>query len=582
VSKPSLALWTVVAAAVLSGCVTLPESGPVLDAGGAGTSADEVVARYVPPPPRLGATPTEIVDGFLDAMTATPLQTAGARQYLTSAAGAQWEPERQTIVYGEATDPRGQTRVSLRLDDAFLLDARGAFVRRLRSTERALGFRMDLEDGQWRIAEAPDALIVPQSWTDDHFRSVDVYYVDPTARILVPEPVSVPRGDQFATALMDSLLTGPGPTLAQVSRNFLPSRLTLGLSVPVDDEGIADVAFQGDASDLSPEEAELAAVQIAWTLRQDPTITAIQLTADGEPLPGLSRELDLDEGAEYDPTDFSSSTNMFALRDGRLVSGSVEAMAPLDGPAGQRDYGFTAVSLSLDATQVAGITGGGTGVVAGPTDDPEGSLEQVVSGATDLLPPAWDFADRIWLVDRTRQGARVSMVVDGRTRSVEVPGISGERVRHLLVSRDGSRLLAVVRKPRADVLMASRIQYDDRGELLAVTTAHRLRWPTGGVISSTEQGLRILDVAWQSPTSVAVLYPVRDLRQVRTLAVDGSPSALSVASPTLAGDFKWLIGSPDAATDLFAATPQGYTDLSEADRTSEDADVDLATLTYTG
>jgi hypothetical protein len=326
--------WTVVAAAVLSGCVSLPESGPVYDAGGTGTSADEVGARYVPPPPRPGAPPAEIVNGFLDAMTATPLQTTGARQYLTRDAGAQWEPERQTIVYGEATDPRGQTQVSLRLDDAFRLDARGAFVGPLRRTERAVTFRMDLEEGEWRIAEAPDALVVPQSWTDDHFRSVDVFYVDPTARILVPEPVLVPRGDQFATALMDSLLTGPGPTLAQVSRNFLPSRLTLGLSVPVDEEGIADVAFQGDASGMSDQETELAAVQIAWTLRQDPAITAIRLTADGEALPGLSREVRVDEGAEYDPADFSASTNLFALRDGRLVSGSVEALAPVAGEAG--------------------------------------------------------------------------------------------------------------------------------------------------------------------------------------------------------------------------------------------------------
>jgi hypothetical protein len=203
-------------------------------------------------------------------------------------------------------------------------------------------------------------------------------------------------------------------------------------------------------------------------------------------------------------------------------------------------------------------------------------LAEVVSGATDLLPPAWDFADRMWLIDRARAGALVSLVVDGRPQLVEVPGISGEQVRHFLVSRDGSRLLAVVRRARGDVVVASRIQYDERGSLLAATAGRRLPWPTQG-------RPRILDLAWQTPTSVAVLYPVvRGLRQVRTLSVDGSPSALSIASPTLARDFQWLIGSPDATVDLFAAAPQGYTDLTESQRSARSADVDLSTLTYAG
>ena len=154
----------------------------------------------------------------------------------------------------------------------------------------------------------PNALIVPRTWTDDHFEQVNVYYLDPTGSILVPEPVLVPRGEQFATALTQSLLSGPGPDLDQVSKNSFPSQLTVVLSVTVDEQGLADVALQGDASGMSPQESELAAVQLAWTLRQDPSIRSIRLTADGESLPGLSREIRVDKGAEYDPADFSSST----------------------------------------------------------------------------------------------------------------------------------------------------------------------------------------------------------------------------------------------------------------------------------
>ncbi len=581
---PALSTAIALVIVALSGCVSLPESGPVVPADNEGSFADELGSRYLPNPPQPGESATDIVRHFLEAMTATPIQTNSAAEFLTEDAQASWEPEGETIVYGDATQPKGQTRVSVALTDAHVLDSRGVFAGRLPPADRTFSFRMTIEEGQWRIDDPPDALIVPRYWTDDQFRPVDVYFFDPTARILVPEPVSVPRGEQFATALTRSLLAGPGPALAQVSRNFLPPQLTLGLSVPVDADGIADVALQGDGSSMSAEEAELAAVQLAWTLRQDPAIRSIRLTADGQALPGQSSLIRVEEGAQYGPADFSSSTSLFALREGRLGGGQADAMTPVDGLAGQQDYGFTDFAVSLDSTQVAGITDGGTSVLLGPTFARDGLLDQVVSGATSLLPPVWDFADRLWLVDRTSQGAQVTLIDRQGPRLVEVPGVTGERVRHVLVSRDGSRLVSVVRRPGRvrgeerpprDQVVTSRIQYDDRGDLLAVTDARRLPWPTG-------ERPRIRDIAWRTATSVAVLYPIRELVQVRTLTVDGAPVDASVASPTLGGDYRYLIGSPEIGGALFAASTQAYTDLTEADRSPEPADVDLSTLTYTG
>jgi len=574
-----LAGWTVLAATFLTGCLSLPESGPVHDAAIDGSAADENACCYRPNGPRAGESPTDIVQHFLEAMTATPVQNHVARQFLTASAGESWDPDQSTYVYDEASRPRAQSsvpgRVQVVLADAYTYDSRGVFAGALPGDERTLQFRMEFEDGEWRIDSVPNALIVPRTWTDDHFEQVNVYYVDPTGSILVPEPVLVPRGEQFATALTQSLLSGPGPDQDLVSKNFFPPQLAVELSVAVDDEGQADVALQGDASGMSPQESDLAAVQLAWTLRQDPTIRSIRLTADGESLPGLSREIRVDKGAEYDPADFSSSTSMFALRDGRVVGGAADAMVPVDGLVGQRDYGMTAIGLSLDSTQVAGVSGKGTSILVGPTYDVDGSVVETVGGATDLLPPAWDFADRMWLVDRTARGARVSVVGEEGAREVDVPGVTGERVRRFLVSRDGSRFVAVLRRPRGDVLVVSRVQHDDAGAVLALTPAERLPWPT-------QERPRVLDIAWQTTTSVAVLYPIRDLVQIRSIAVDGSPGTLSVASPTLAGDYRWLAGNPEPGVDLFAVTPQSFTDLSETARNTVSSDVDLSTFTYTG
>ena len=59
----------------------------------------------------------------------------------------------------------------------------------------------------------------------------------------MPEPVFVPRGEQLATALTRACSgagAGPGGRLAQLH----PRKAQLGLSVPVAEEGVADVALR--------------------------------------------------------------------------------------------------------------------------------------------------------------------------------------------------------------------------------------------------------------------------------------------------------------------------------------------------
>ena len=200
----------------------------------------------------------------------------------------------------------------------------------------------------------------------------------------------------------------------------------------------------------------------------------------------------------------------------------------------------------------------------------------MVSDAERLLRPSWDFADRLWLVDRTSRGARVSVVVGDRVRQLTVPGITNRRGQAL------PRLAGRVTLPGGRARRASRTgwwragsAYDGRGAILSATPARQIPWPI-------EEQPRIADSAWETPTSIAVLYPLRGFYQVRTLAVDGVPSALTSPSSTITGDFRWLIGSPEAGTPLLVATPDSFTDLSRTVRTTRASDVTLSTLTYTG
>ena len=573
-----VAVTTALVLLTATGCVRMPESGPVVGTESGGR-ADEPPGVFIDPkPPAPGANPPDIVTGFLDAMTATPIQTNAAKQFLTSDAQAAWTPEAETITYSEASPPRGGLRVSVRLGGARHLDGRGSYLGGLPSGERSLTFPMASEDGEWRIARAPNALIVPDSWFEQRFRQVSLYFFDPSAQILVPEPVFVPRGEQLATALTSALLRGPGPALEGISRSFIPDGLSFGLSVPVSEEGVAELSLRGYSGRLTPDASEQMLAQLAWTLRQEPTIEALRVSVGGRPitLSGGESLFDVNvQGAQYDPTVLEASTLLYGLRDGRLVSGPPDSLAPVAGPMGVSRLGVRSVAVDITADQVVGVSGGGTGLLLTSVRNESDRVESVVSGARRLLRPAWDFSDRVWLVDNGRGGARVSYLSGDRPVGVRVPGVTGRRVTHFTVSRDGSRLVAVVRDARGDRVMISRIVHDAQGQVVRVRRADHIAW-------EGDSRLDVRDIGWSSATSVAVLHQLaRELFQVRTISVDGSPPGPDSLLTTLPGKVTGLVSSPEQSESLFAITRSGLLDLTQ-DAPVTALDPRLRSLDYVG
>ena len=178
-----------------------------------------------------------------------------------------------------------------------------------------------------------------QSWFAQRFQRASLYLFDPSATILVPEPVFVPRGQQFVSSLVNGLLQTPPPELAGTEENYFPRDLR-ALSVPVSATGLARIDLKSDtvaASVPSPEQVELLVSQLAWTLRQVPTILRFRVTIDGQPvqLPD-EPEFSVEHGHEYAPFVAGSSTQLFGLDNGVMVGGSPVNLAPVTGPFGQR------------------------------------------------------------------------------------------------------------------------------------------------------------------------------------------------------------------------------------------------------
>lgn len=577
------AALAVLAALLLAGCgVSLPSGGPVVETTPLGSNAREDTVIINPRGPGKGDTPEEIVRGFVEAMMATPpIKTSVAREFLTSDAREDWQPT-GVVAYSTTTlSPlRGSGVVDMTLVDAATTDARGAWVGPLTGAAATFAIPLELEDDQWRISDPPDVLMVDRSWFERRLRQASLYFFDATGSLVVPEPVFAPRGVQFATTLVNALLQGPPPELATAELSFLPTGLRPVVSVPVSDDGVAQVDLISDAGDvpLGPPEAERLVAQLAWTLRQDTGISRFRVTIGGREvkLPNGESEFSVGHGSAFAPYVADASPVLYGVRDGLLVAGSPQSLEPVSGPLGQEGvFPLRSAALDMRADQAAGVSTGGTTLVQAPVDD-DGTPRVLKADGVDLLDPAWDFRDRLWVVDRRPDGAVVQYFHGDSARTLEVPGISGEDVKAFAVSRDGTRIAAVVRSgPTEDEVVVSR--------LLTAGDVQVVRALDARVVTPPEFDGKVRDVAWRSPTGLVYLQPEsRRLYQVRTASVDGASLGIDTPPVSLTGEVTDLVGSPTPSQPAYALAEGALKDLAGPRDQDIPLDPGVTHLSYVG
>ncbi len=573
---------TLVALLCCTACVTLPEDGAV-QVGSAPTATEEGVGfPYDPRPPAEGESPTDVVRHFFDAMTASPISTAVARQFLTESAREAWKPDAAMITYDDVSTPIGANDVEVELSGANLIDDRGAWAGALAGEDARLTFALTTENGEWRIADLPDAMIVPETWFEDRYSQKALHFFDPTGEVLVGEPVFVPRGGQEATALLRGLLRGPARNAVGVEQSFIPEGLSLDVLVPAPVDGVAEVALRGDVPAPDAETLQLMTVQLAWTLRQVPGITRFRLTLNGVLLNpgniGTGGNINVAIGEPYDPAVSFGWQDGFALRDNRLVMVTSGGESVVGGPFGDEALDARSLGVNLPGTLAALVAEGGTGLYVADVegDDPRA---RVLQGA-DLLKPAWDHTGALWVVDRTSSGARVLMVEGGRDgvnlRSIRVPGVTGETVRSFLVSRDGSRLVAIVRGRDGDRVLVSRLR---RTHSTVSGTPATVVWEEPG------ERLVLRDLGWRTPTEVLVVRALdSELSQVVRRSVDGSSSLARGTSATeLVRDrIRRVVSSPVSGRPAWAVGRRGVLHLVASDFDSYVPRPGLTALTYVG
>ncbi len=122
------------AAALLTGCSSLPTSGPVRAGRDLQADRDDVGVRVIGQPPVPGSRPQDIVRGFLQAGADFVNDHAVARLYLAPAARERWKPSTGTAVYDRSeapfsVEPTGDGKVELTATEVASIDGQGHYRR---------------------------------------------------------------------------------------------------------------------------------------------------------------------------------------------------------------------------------------------------------------------------------------------------------------------------------------------------------------------------------------------------------------------------------------------------------------------
>ena len=250
-------------------------------AGRAGAERRVGEGVNIPTGPAPGASPTAIVLGLPRRDGGLPGVHRGGREYLTDeaapAVAARAAARSSTTGERRPTSPSGA--VAVEVDGIVRLSARGTY-RAVRTDRRqpARSRALLADQGRRRVADRrtrPDTLLRPLVLLRPLLLPVRPVLPRPhRAARSIADPVFLPTGDQLPTQLVRGLLAGPTPWLGSQAATALPTAAQIEVSVPLRDDGVAEVQLSQPVADLSTEQQQVLSAQLVWTLRQVPGVEA--------------------------------------------------------------------------------------------------------------------------------------------------------------------------------------------------------------------------------------------------------------------------------------------------------------------
>ncbi|AKU16234.1 hypothetical protein VV02_10780 [Luteipulveratus mongoliensis] len=545
-----VAVLTVCCLLALSACGGIPKQSAVQPRLAVGTDSGKEVNRVSidPLPPQSGATREQVAAGFIKAHIGTDDAFATAKDFMAPAAQQRWGPDQSIVVLRDhnLTITRKGNVVTVSAVAIAQVSSDGHLSELPEPKSMSVALPMAKVGEDWRVAQVPPTLglwLAKDDFTRLYTPRQIFYGAIGQKKVLVPdtrwlsEPASV-------TAMAKAVLTPPPAWLSPAVRHQMPAGIDLPVqSVPVSDDGTAQVELPPEIRDASPADRVLLWACMLQTLSLGPKVQKVEVTVGGAPLQVPQFPPQPASAGDLGYQAIVSNDGPAILRDGEQLQWETDTLGSENDhntklrpeeetlpslPAITRNW--TLLAADSQARELAAVSGdlrtisrwvGGhrydrpafaTGLVR-PSYDGDGSLwlagralatagPTPTTGKPDAAGPA-----TVWVIDTG------DPVEQAQPKAIDAPWLAGRDVLALEVSAEGQRVALVVRERNGGrtSLLISAIQRDPQGEVESLT-------PPRVVNDSVTH---LTDVSWVNSTTLAVVGKLRsDPSQERPILVN--------------------------------------------------------------
>lgn len=509
-----LALLLALCAVVMTGCTGFPTSGRPeygLETDGTGSGSQNVA--FLPNRPQAGASPQQIVEGFIDAGSGPGVDGNWdvAREFLAPSLRKAWKPEAGVTVDERAERDyveTGEGTVDFAFDVGGTVDDKGSYQR----AEFAAGnqsFRLAKQaDGEWRITDAPDGIWLDEQQFPQVFHRYPLMYFDPTWEYLVPDVRWFPSAKARAN-IVTALVNKPvSEWLAESVATAFTEDVTAVTAVPLD-EGVVEVPLLGGVLSASADVRNRMLTQLQESLRAA-SVSEVVMTVDSTPIDAQPVAV---RSTRVRAAPLVLTEDGFGFLTGDEIeqipglSAAVENAAPVSVQVGP-EHELAAARLATG--EVVRLNSGGVDA-------------EVLDTRSGLIDPSIDRFGIVWSVPREEPTAVRAFLPSGDQIEIADAWSEATSISGMTLSRDGTRVAAAITAGGRTVVSVAGVIRDKENVPVRLGTPMEL-----AVVGGSGLG-----VTWIDDMTVGVL----GRGEAQSIVVEqlvGGPTATSVAASDMA------------------------------------------------
>ena len=532
-----------VVTAFVMACTSIPSSGPV-NSTARTTGVDTSDVDFLPPGPSTGATPKEIIAGFIAAGTAAQENYRVARSYLADEVSEDWNPNASVLIR------RGEPLVSVVSNNVARyvvpviasVDELGRFSTSASVSSQTLDFRLVLEDNEWRISGLSDGIVLTEAAFAEAFSSYRLYYFSAGYRELVPDVRWFASRGEVSSKVVRALLEAPSFWLDQgATVSAFPEGTQLALTpIPVVD-GVASVDLTTTVLTADEITRSRMLTQLTSSLAQVQGISSARISVNQNDLVISTLE---EEGPSLASGRDPRSVVLRDRRFGYVQGGSVQEIEGLSSAMASLIPQKIFYSAEYDralATRTDGLWSLEPGTEPVIIDPRAGLIRGIIDNCGFVWSSTGESSPEMAQII-TPQG-------DGVPFPLDIGG-SAELVSFEL-ARDDTRLLVLVQTETGVRVLLGAITRDDSCQPVSVGEFVEL-----GPVNGTA-----VDAAWIDDSRIAIAIKEDSTGQGQVLIFDVSGQSSTLGRPfrpvTLIGGVGGISGLRLLAEDGLIYQPRG-------------------------